>query len=147
MLQRFPLGKETHYINRFPFWKEVGTLGATLTHGNFRTCRLEIRLQAGGMEWDLEGSLDVDGHAVFHSRLELALGHSLAGEAVDSGVDAPQDAHVADSAVGADDAIDDHGAGNILLHQLHRIGGIDFARRARLGEVSGGRSVSWKIAS
>ena len=96
---------------------------------------LEIGAYVGGAEGDLEGGLDVYGRAIFHSGLELPSRDGLAGVVVEAVVDPTQYAHVAHGAVGADDRVEDHGAGDVLAHELRRIGRIDFAGGGGLGEI------------
>src|SRR5579864_7546029 len=98
----------------------------------------EQRSKARGTERNLECGLHIDGGAIFHGGLELPLRDCLTGELVEAVVDTADDAHVVDSAVGANDRVEDHGAGDVLAHELSRVGRIDFARGSRLGKISGG---------
>ena len=85
----------------------------------------------------MECRLDVDWRAVFHGRLEFPLRYRLAGESVEAVVDAAQNAHVADGAIGVDDGVQNYRATDVFAHELQRISGIDFSRGGGLREFSG----------
>ena len=81
----------------------------------------------------MERGLDIDRAAVFRGGMKLPLRYCLAGEMVETVVDATKDAHAADRTVGADDSVEDHRTSDIFAHELYRVGGINFAGRGRLG--------------
>ena len=108
---------------------------------------LEISAHAGGAKGDLERGLDVDGRAIFHGGLELPFRNCLAGELVEAVVNAAENTHVADGAIGVDDRVEDHGSGYVLAHELQRVGGINFSRGGGLGEISCGAFASGLLES
>ena len=66
----------------------------------------------------MERRFYIDRRAVFRGGMKLPLRYRLAGKPIEAVVHAAQHAHVADSAVGADDCVKDHRAGDVLAHEL-----------------------------
>ena len=85
----------------------------------------------------MERRFDLDWRAVFHGRLEFPLRDRLAGESVEAVVDAAQNAHVADSAIGVDDGVQNYRATDVFVHEFERVSWIDFSRGGGLREFCG----------
>jgi hypothetical protein len=83
----------------------------------------------------VECGFHVDGRAIFRGGIEFPLRDGFGGEAIEARIDAAQHANIADRAIGVNHGVEDHRTPDIFLHELLRIGGIDFARGLRLGEI------------
>jgi len=94
----------------------------------------------GWTEGDLEGSLYVDGGALFRSGLEFPLCQRIAGEAVESVINTTQDAYAPYCPIRMDHCIQDHRTVDVFTHELHWIRRVDFAGGHWLGDVGGRRT-------
>src|SRR5215469_11837230 len=116
--------------------QEPGASPDALELCNFETLLpLKVRPQPRRPERNLKRRLDIDGRPILGSRLELPLRHGFGSEPVKALVSSAENSYVANAAIRMNHRVQDNCAVDVFPHELHRVRGIDLARRHWLRKI------------